>query len=74
MKPQASKSDGNVTEDLIREKYFRLESRISSLETVVNPETMQLKTDRDLQLLTKQISFLSKRLDEADQSEWIKKS
>jgi len=75
VKPRpGSKGYVSGTEELIREKVSRLESRISSLETVVNPETIQMKTDRDLQLLTKQISFLSRRLDEADQAEWIKKA
>jgi len=75
VKPRpGSKAYVSGTEELIREKVSRLESRISSLETVVNPETIQIKTDRDLQLLTKQISFLSRRLDEADQAEWIKKA
>lgn len=74
VKPKNSKGDVTGTENLIREKVNRLECRISSLETVVNPETIQMKTDRDLQLLTKQISFLSRRLDQADQAEWIKKT
>ena len=61
------------SDGLIREKVYRLESRISSLETSMDETTLQQKTERDLQLLTKQISFLAKRLDEADRAEWIKK-
>ncbi|CAL8109359.1 unnamed protein product [Orchesella dallaii] len=74
VKPRRSQGCVTATEELIREKVSRLESRIASLEAVVNPETIEMKTDRDLQLLTKQITFLSRRLDEADQAEWIKKT
>jgi len=61
------------TGDLIQEKVKNLETRISSLESIVNQETIDVKTERDLQILTKQMTFLSKRLDEADQLEWTKK-
>ncbi|CAG7836344.1 unnamed protein product [Allacma fusca] len=63
-----------ASDGLVREKVSRLENRITSLEETMDETTLQLKTERDLQLLTKQISFLARRLEEADQAEWIKKS
>jgi len=63
-----------VSDNLIREKVSRLENRISSLEQSMDKTTIDMKTERDMQLLTKQISFLSRRLEEADQAEWIKKT
>jgi hypothetical protein len=59
---------------LVRQKVKELEIRLSSLENEADPAKISAKTERDLTVLTKQITFLGRRLQEADQAEWIKKS
>lgn len=73
VKPHISEGPLCTTEVLLRKKVKELEGRISCLEAVADPSITSAKTERDLQLLTKQITFLAKRLGEADQAEWIKK-
>jgi len=69
------KTKENFTYDnLIREKVHRLEARIESLEKAMDPAVIDAKTEKDLELVVQQISLLTKRMELADQSEWIKKT
>ncbi|OXA46700.1 uncharacterized protein LOC110855966 [Folsomia candida] len=73
VKPEILEGPSN-TDILMRKKMADLGIRLASLEAVADPATISAKTDRDLQLLTKQISFLGNRVAEADHAEWIKKT
>jgi hypothetical protein len=61
-------------DSLIRQKVNQLEARIEFLEKAMDPATIDAKTEMDLELITQQISLLTKRMELADQAEWIKRT